>query len=202
MSQPPNTPSREPYYTAENLEPMRSLGFLIKRCGSLMSLLAESRFESQSISFTQFIVLMRLRFQTHMSATQLSCEIGHDMGAMTRVVDSLERSGFVRRERSQHDRRAVEIALTAEGRRQVEGSVHILVGALNELIEPFSNGEIDTLISLLQRILARLQENAEIEPALPVAKAAVRGAARRQPPRKAAASKTTAAGSKTAGGKS
>ena len=169
MSQPPNTPSREPYYTVENLEPMRSFGFLIKRCGTLMSLLAERRFESQPISFLQFIVLMKLRFQPHMSATQLSCEIGHDMGAMTRVVDSLERAGFVRRERSQHDRRAVEIALTPEGRRQADGSVHIMVDALNELAEPFTTSEIETLVSLLRRMLERLEEHADAQSAATVA---------------------------------
>ena len=161
MSNPPRQPAHQPYYTVESLEPMRSFGFLIKRCGTLMSLLAESRFESEPISFTQWIVLMKLRFHPHLSATQLSEEIGHDMGALTRLVDSLERSGFVRRVRSQQDRRAVEITLTAEGRRQVEGSIHILVDAMNELAEPFSNSEIDTLISLLQRMLGRLQEHVD-----------------------------------------
>lgn len=163
MSPPP----KQPYYTVENLEPMRSFGFLIKRCGTLMSLLAENRFESQPISFLQFMVLMKLRFHPHMSATQLSCEIGHDMGAMTRVVDSLERAGFVRRERSQQDRRAVEIALTPEGRRQADGSVHILVDALNELVEPFTTSEVETLVSLLRRMLERLQEHADAQPAAP-----------------------------------
>ena len=161
MSNAPRQHARQPYYTVESLEPMRSFGFLIKRCGTLMSLLAESRFESESISFTQWIVLMKLRFLPHLSATQLSEEIGHDMGALTRLVDSLERSGFVSRVRSQQDRRAVEITLTPEGRREVEGSIHILVDALNELAEPFSNNEIDTLISLLQRMLGCLQERVD-----------------------------------------
>lgn len=182
--QPSRQPPRQPYYTIENLEPMRSIGFLIKRCGTLMSLVAESRFESESISFTQWIVLMKLRLHTHLSATQLSAEIGHDMGALTRVVDSLERSGFVRRERSQHDRRAVEITLTAEGRRQVEGTIHILVDALNELTEPFSRTEIDTLISLMQRMLGILQQHVD---KLPEASQGASAPAKPAPRRAAAA---------------
>ena len=50
----------EQYYNAETLEPERSVGFLIKRCGVLMSQLAEERFESQQISFTQWLVLIKL----------------------------------------------------------------------------------------------------------------------------------------------
>ena len=64
-----------------------------------MSQLAERRFESQQISFTQWLVLIRLRFHDHMSATRLSEEMGHDMGALTRVVDSLERAGLVTKQR-------------------------------------------------------------------------------------------------------
>ena len=155
MSQPPN----QPYYTVESFEPMRSIGFLIKRCGALMAQIAENQFEAEPISFTQWIVLMKLRFHPHMSATQLSGEICHDMGALTRLVDSLERSGFVRRERSKQDRRAVEITLTDVGRRQVEGSIHILVNMMNQLVEPFSGSEVDSLIGQLQRMLVHLQNH-------------------------------------------
>jgi DNA-binding MarR family transcriptional regulator len=172
MSQPyrqapkpaPKNQPKEPYYAVDSFEPMRSVGFLIKRCGSLMALIAESKFESQPISFTQWLVLMKLRFHSQMSATQLSKEIGHDMGALTRLVDSLERSGFVCRERSRQDRRAVEITLTTAGRLQVEGSIQLIVDMLNELVEPFSKNELDTLIAQLQRMLGLLQDYVDAEP--------------------------------------
>lgn len=161
----------EPYYKVETLEPMKSIGFLIKRCGVMMSQLAERRFDTQQISFTQWLVLIRLRFHDHMSATRLSEEMGHDMGALTRVVDSLERSGLVRRERSQQDRRAVEIAITPQGRRTVEACMNFVVDLMNELVEPYSKEELDTLILQLQRLMLRLQEYVDRTPK-PAAKAA------------------------------
>src|SRR5215469_9157021 len=101
-----------PYYTVENLEAGKSIGFLVKRCGVLMTQIAERHFESTSVSFIQWNALMRLCSKAgHMSATELSNELGYDMGALTRVVDELERRGLVRRERSRRDRRAVEIAV-------------------------------------------------------------------------------------------
>ena len=188
MSQPPN----QPYYSVESFEPMRSLGFLIKRCGALMAQIAENEFHSQPVSFTQWIVLMKLRFHAHLSATQLSEEIGHDMGALTRLVDSLERSGFVRRERSQQDRRAVEITLTAEGRRQVEGSIHILVDMMNQLVEPFSSSEVDALIAQMQRMLAHLQNHIDgVHDPRPAAERPVSDFIKpTRPPRKVAAART------------
>ena len=149
----------KPYYTVETLEPGKSIGFLVKRCGVLMTQIAERHFESTSVSFTQWTALMRLCVQAgHMSATQLSKEIGYDMGALTRVVDELERRGLVRRERSRRDRRAVEIAITAAGRRQTEIAKRVVVKLLNELLETYSDAEIATLIDLMQRMLVRLQE--------------------------------------------
>jgi DNA-binding MarR family transcriptional regulator len=158
----------KPYYSVATLEPKSSIGFLIKRCGMLMSQVAERRFESQEITLTQWVTLMNLTQDAHVSPTKLSAELGHDMGALTRVVDELERRGLVRRERSQHDRRAVEIAITPAGRRLAESTKRVIVELLNELVEPFSEREVDTLIALLQRVLAHLQEAAGAgEPAEP-----------------------------------
>jgi DNA-binding MarR family transcriptional regulator len=149
----------KPYYKVETLEPGRSVGFLVKRCGVLMTQIAERQFESTSISFIQWTALMRLATQAgHMSATQLSKELGYDMGALTRVVDELERRGLVRRERSQRDRRSVEIAVTAAGRRQADNAKPVVVKLLNDLIEEYSDAEIATLIDLMQRMLVRLQD--------------------------------------------
>lgn len=162
---------RAPYYSPGTLQAEESVGYLVKRCGVLMTQVAERRFESLEISFTQWLVLVHLAQQKHVSATQLSAQVGHDMGALTRVVDQLERRGFARRERSRRDRRAVEIAITAAGRRQAQSAKRAIVELLNRLVEPFTAEETDTLIALLQRLLRHLQQAATPQPAavLPVA---------------------------------
>ena len=146
------------YYSVESLEADNSVGYLVKRCGVLMTQVAERRFEAQSVSFTQWITLMTLLRHEHLSATRLSSECAHDMGALTRVVDDLERRGLVRRERSRRDRRAVEIAITPAGRRVAQSTKKVIVGLLNELVAPFSDAEITTLIALLQRMHSHLQD--------------------------------------------
>jgi DNA-binding MarR family transcriptional regulator len=165
------------YYRTETLAASNSVGYLVKRCGVLMTQIAERRFESISASFTQWVTLMQLSAHEQLSATQLSKELGHDMGALTRVVDELERRGLVRRERSRRDRRAVEIAVTAAGRRQATSGKRVMVELLNELIEPYTPAEIDTLIALLQRMLLHLQRataGAAAAPAAAEARAARR----------------------------
>jgi len=179
------------YYAVESLEPDRSVGFLIKRCGVLMNQIAERSFGSQPISFTQWTVLMTLTQCTHTSPTELSTHMGHDMGALTRLVDELQREGLVRRERSEHDRRAVEIAITAEGRRVANAAKRIVVDLLNQLVEPYSREEVDALIVLLQKILARMQslEASQSQVAVP---SVVRSQANSSPTRAHAKGRRTA----------
>jgi DNA-binding MarR family transcriptional regulator len=151
----------QPYYTVDNLQAGKSIGFLVKRCGGLMSQLAERRFAAEQVSFTQWMVLANLDRFEHLTASELSAQTCHDMGALTRVVDDLEEEGLVRRERSEHDRRVVQITLTAEGRRHLQAGKHIVVELLNSLIGPFSRQELETLIVLMRRLLGRLQEAEE-----------------------------------------
>jgi DNA-binding MarR family transcriptional regulator len=146
------------HYTIESFAPRNSVGYLIKRCGLLMAAKAERAFESQPLSFTQWVVLMNLRERTApMSATELSCVMGHDMGALTRLVDTLEKAAFVRRQRSLRDRRAIELELTPAGRQQAEDSMPLMIELLNELLAPFSAAELSTLVGQLQSMLERLQ---------------------------------------------
>ena len=176
----------KPYYTVETLEPGKSIGYLVKRCGALMTQLAERGFESTSVSFTQWIALMRLCEQTGpISATQLSKELCHDMGALTRVVDELERRGLVRRERSRRERRAVELAITAAGRREAESGKRVIVDLMNELAEHYSTTELNALVGLLQRMMTVLQSAADASESSPVT--AVRTTARQRTAKSGAA---------------
>lgn len=154
----------DPFYTVDTLEAPQSIGFLVKRCGGLMSQVAERRFATEQVSFTQWMVIANLGRFERLTATALSEQTCHDMGALTRIVDDLEKAGLVRRERTERDRRVVEIALTPEGRRYLQTGKRLVVELLNSLAEPFSRQELETLIALLQRMMARLQEAQQMLP--------------------------------------
>lgn len=149
---------KEPFYTVDRMEACRSVGFLLKRCSILVSQIAERRFAPEPISFTQWLVLAALGLDEHVSPTALSVATGFDMGALTRVVDGLQKKDLVRRGRSERDRRAVEITVTPNGRECLQNGRHVVVELLNLLVSPNSRQETETLIGLLRRMLKHLQE--------------------------------------------
>ena len=75
--------------------------------------------------------------------------------AITETVEGLERDGLVRRESAPADRRAVRVALTAEGRRQVQRFEGACVAALTERLAPLT-------IVQRQRIRAAMNELREV----------------------------------------
>ena len=145
------------YYKVKNYQSRRGIGYLLKRAGRLANARIEELFTGdEEISFTQWVVLMNLRDKLVVTAAGLSQEIGHDSGAMTRVIDQLENRGLLRRERSTTDRRVIELELTDEGRQVTEHYLPRLVGLYNRLFEDFSREEVDQSVALLTRLVTKL----------------------------------------------
>ena len=72
---------------------------------------------------------------------------------MTRMIDRLERKGFVRRVRSADDRRKVDLELTPEGRAVHPKLIAAVVKVLNRRLSGFSGDEVNELESYLKRML-------------------------------------------------
>lgn len=146
------------YYKVDAFTPERSLGYLVRRCSAMLTDLVQDTFSERGVPFTQWLVLMKLRREAPLSIGQLARELGHDQGALTRVVDALVENRMVDRRRSALDRRSVELRLTFRGDRYVEARLPIALEALNSALEGFAPEEADALTHLLGRLLNRLKE--------------------------------------------
>ena len=80
--------------------------------------------------------------------------VAYDPGAMTRMIDRLERKKLVRRVRSPQDRRKVIVELTGEGSAVYPELIAGAVRVLNRFLHGFSKSEVRQLEALLHRMLA------------------------------------------------
>jgi len=103
-------------------------------------------------------VLMCLRDDIAKTCADISRELSHDSGSLTRLVDQLDRRGLIKRTRDKKDRRVVALALTAQGRAAVTSPSKDVVAYFNDVVGDFTAQETKTLISLLTRLLARVSE--------------------------------------------
>ena len=147
----------EPFYALDTFEPQRSIGYLIKRITKASSSEIDRRFVGRELNMTHWIALAMLRHDIVDNCAGLSRQLGHNSGATTRLIDQLEARGLVERQREHDDRRIVSLEVTDAGVEQLQAMTPLLLGVWNEALSGFDKAEVETLISLLSRLVVALE---------------------------------------------
>jgi len=104
------------------------------------------------LTYTQYITMMVMWEAQEISAGELGKRLFLDSGTLTPVLKSLEKKGFVRRERCADDERVLMVSLTEEGRKLKDRAVEIpnrMAGCMK--LDPREAAE---LYRILHKILA------------------------------------------------
>src|SRR6267154_1519695 len=122
-----STATRKEVYDLKSYDPKRSIGGLLGR--------------------------VKLEIGAADSACELCKGISYDPGAMTRMLDRLERRGLVRRVAHPNDRRTSNLELTAEGKAVYPKLRASAMKLLNRFLRGFTQKEARQMESFLQRML-------------------------------------------------
>jgi MarR family 2-MHQ and catechol resistance regulon transcriptional repressor len=108
------------HYDGTSREVLALNGFikLMRATDSISAHLARST-EAAGLTLGQFGVLEALLHLGPMGQSELGAKLLRSGSNVTVVLDNLQRRGLVRRTRRKDDRRAVEVTLTAGGRRLI-----------------------------------------------------------------------------------
>jgi DNA-binding MarR family transcriptional regulator len=105
-------------------------------------LAAHPRIGQLGLTVPQCVIVLALGNGPVSSTADLCKSVAYDSGAMTRMVDRLERKGLLSRTRSQFDRRSVELQLTALGKEMVPEVREISRSVLSSCLRNFSMHEV------------------------------------------------------------
>lgn len=147
------TATRKPIYDAKSYDPQRSIGSLFGKVKGAVGAAFDAELAPLDITAAQYVILMSLAHGEVSSASDLCKGISYDPGAMTRMLDRLERRGLVRRVPNPDDRRAFQLELTEEGRVVVPKLRTAGMKVLNRMLDGFSAREAQQLESYLLRML-------------------------------------------------
>jgi len=145
-------PTKEIYDPA-SYDPKRSIGGLLGRVKMDMSAALDAELARLDITAAQYVILTSLAVGEADSASGLCKGISYDPGAMTRMLDRLERRGLVRRVAHPNDRRASNLELTAEGKEVYPTLRASAMKVVNGFLAGFSQDEARQLERFLQRML-------------------------------------------------
>jgi MarR family transcriptional regulator, multiple antibiotic resistance protein MarR len=139
-------------YDPKTFNPKTGLGGLVSRVRVKLFEALDEELAPYAISAAQYVILVGLANGVD-SASGLCKGASYDPGAMTRMIDRLERKGLVKRVRCPDDRRVVKLALTDEGRAVYPKLIASAAEVTNRKLAGFSKAEARQLESLLQRVL-------------------------------------------------
>ena len=144
----------QPIYAIETFRPSQGVGFVIGHARRTILEAIDQKLAPLDISHAQWIVVMLLGDGAASTAAELCKILIYDPGAMTRLLDRLEKKGVLRRVRVKGDRRTVRLELTAGGKRLYPKIIDALVEVFNRLLRGFSKSEVRQLEDLLKRMVA------------------------------------------------
>ena len=100
----------------------------------------------------QFILIDLLWNQGSMSQQQLADQMQKDKNSVTKLVDALERKGFVVREQNRQDRRSNTLILTEKAEGLKSGAKQKGISILDEMLIGISEEELRSFLVTLGKL--------------------------------------------------
>jgi DNA-binding MarR family transcriptional regulator len=141
-------------YRADETQLMSSLGYYLTKARNVLVERTDRAVKPLGLTAQQIGVILMLSSRRASTPFELSRAMSYDSGSMTRLLDRLEKKGFVVRTRSDADRRMVKLELTSQGHEAARQLPGLGAAVLNEQLRGFSAEEHATLIELLGRFIA------------------------------------------------
>jgi MarR family transcriptional regulator, 2-MHQ and catechol-resistance regulon repressor len=120
-------------------------GLLFESAAALQRRLADDLQASAGLAMTTYEVLVRLARSPgeRLAHSELSRQLSLSSGGITRVIDRIEKDGYVCRERDTSDKRVYHVALTDRGRRVLLDALPHHLDTLEDLlVAPLGTGGV------------------------------------------------------------
>jgi DNA-binding MarR family transcriptional regulator len=125
-------------------------------CKLKQYLAAKLRKNDVPLTPEQFMLIDLLWNQGEMTQQQLADQLQKDKNSVTKLVDAIEKKGFVVRKQNPHDRRANTLVLTEKANELKPGAKQKGISILDQILEGISEDELRRFLSTLRKLNANM----------------------------------------------
>jgi MarR family transcriptional regulator, transcriptional regulator for hemolysin len=142
---------------ADDWDPMAHPGHYFSRIARGLARAGDIRLRDLGFATAQLPVLTALKDGARMSQTELARWAKVEQPTMAQMLARMERDGLIRREPDPRDRRGSLVSLTKQARSRLPAGRAVLRQGNVEMTKGLSADEVETLVSLLRRVLANVE---------------------------------------------
>ena len=137
---------------------MATPGHYFSRIARGLARVGDARLRPLGFASAQLPVLTALKDGARLSQGELARWARVEQPTMAQLLARMERDGMIRREPDPDDRRSSLVSLTEAARDRLPAGREILRQGNREATRGLSDQEVETLIGLLRRVLANVEE--------------------------------------------
>lgn len=130
--------------------------YLLNRAAGRIVEAFESHLAEHDVSLGQWRVLAAVWHEEELMQADISRHTSIDTSTLSRMLSGMEKRGFLRREKSSQDSRAVIVRLTAKGRKTAEALIPRALGVEKAALAGLSQADIAKLHALLRKLYDNL----------------------------------------------
>ena len=139
------------HYNRENFRLTHSVAFHLNKARNGLLMEIDAALRPLDITGQQMGILLSLTQGAASTPLEISKLLEIDTGLMTRMLDKLESKGMLQRQRSEEDRRVVNLIVTDKGRDVASRVPDIAPDVLNHRLRHFTRDEFSEFLRLLRK---------------------------------------------------
>jgi len=136
------------------------IGYVLSDVARLIRTVFDRRVRDIGLTRAQWLVLTRLYRRPGASQTELADMLEIDRASAGRMIDRMQKNGWVERRADDGDRRINRLHLTADARRAHSDMWAIAEATVDDALAPLSAAERDQFTRLAARVKGQLQSMA------------------------------------------
>lgn len=134
----------------------QNLTTLIHRADVRLNTALAKRLAEEGLTPEQYTLMSALWKEDGVNQRMLGDRIGKDRPNTTRILEKLERKGFVRRDKDKRDRRVHHVFLTESGRALSKPAGHVMEGFRTDCFRGLTGSDEAMLLTLIGRLMRNL----------------------------------------------
>ena len=135
------------------------VGKMIQELVHVVQTFERDEIKPHGFTTTQCYVLMTLKKDQTLTMNELSLKLNLDKSTMTRILNVLQRDGYVLRQKSDYDKRLVNAKLTPKGESAANAIIHSIEAYYMKIVNHLPVGQVEEVLSSVSLLIKAFKKS-------------------------------------------